>query len=399
MVLVCFSVLHRHPPGCLYANILEFVNAKVKDRLEKNHHKLTMMQFLAQLRTGNLCEDAAYCQVHKRRCKLTRTKLHVAGPPCIDWSSQWSKAGKRFGKTFVCTLAWYALMVLLLPELIIHENVEAYDVTILQTFLAAEYCVHTAVFCASTFGWPVRRVRRITMCLRLDLLLQVVHPWTEFIASCHRVSGISWKAFAMNTVGLQSELQDELAWARGRKASLYNADDADLRGVLAAECQPWGISVSGVLALVNESIWTRALIASEARRLFMYRELNSNRGYSQEFMVCCPGQDPLTHPFLSGTQAMGAIISSSSVVWADGLAEPRWLVPSELLLTQGFVSQPEHHSIAGFSTPFSRWRPGRQRQHVLSQAGNSMNVQVMGHLIVITFLNFLNRNHLLTLLL
>ena len=100
---------------------------------------------------------------------------------------------------------------------------------------------------------------------------------------------------------------------------------------------------------------------------------------------------------------MGTIISSTTILWGDGLAEPRFLHPFELLLSQGFISQPEHvfidgklapllpppsppsprHSSSyflihhGMRTQFSSCRPGRSRAAMIHQAGNTMNVQVM----------------------
>ena len=268
------------------------------------------------------------------------------------------------------------MRLLLLEEFVVHENVETFDVQILLDFFAAAYCIHTAVFCCSALGWPVRRNRRITICIRLDMLLNVTFSWSDYVHSCKRVCEVSWKIFvAQRNVDLL--LERELLWATNRRDSLARIPDESLLAVISQECLPWRVNPNRVLKLVKESKYTRSLIASEARRLYMYRQLNKTRGGSPDLMICCPGRDPLTHPHLSGCATMSTVISSTSLLWADGLTPARSLSPAEVLASQGFCTLPEHVTYPGMETSFFWDREGRGRSGC-AQAGNAMNVQVMG---------------------
>ena len=366
----------KHPPQCLFSDITEFITAEVFKRLKKCCHKLTLPQLVQQMRTGQFCQlSGPECKVHKRPCRLQRGHLHIGGPPCTDWSSQWYKHLKSLGPTYIATLAWFCLRLELREECVIHENVLGFDMEILKAFLSGMYAVHTAEFCVSQLGWPIRRPRRITILLRLDTYFRVCCPWSEFVSSCFRVTGMNFKQFIVNTASLPQELAAELGWAQARKTSLFNVLDADLLQVLSEECAPWGVDPDLVLQLVLESRWTKALLPSEARRLFGYRKLNQRRGGKPSLLVCCPGQEPTLHPQMSADDAISTLISSTAMLWVD--AAGRWLTPMEMLSLQGFMTRPEHCAFPGMSSNFMAHRE-RDRTAVIHQAGNTMHCQVMG---------------------
>ena len=215
---------------------------------------------------------------------------------------------------YFATIAWIAMRLLLLEEFIVHENIELFDISILITFFSDIYYINSAVFCVASLGWPVKRNRRITIMVRLDMLLHIHFGWSDFVHSCRRTCATSWKIF-LSQHERDRLLESELLWSANRKESLAHVPDSDLLSVLEAECGPHDIPARKVLKLVNESRFTRSLNPAEARRLWQYRRLNKRRGGSRSFMVCCPGQDPITHPQLSGTPVTAKQIKRAWILY------------------------------------------------------------------------------------
>eukprot|EP00973_Karenia_brevis_P005292 724408-Karenia_brevis.AAC.1 len=63
----------------------------------------------------------------------------------------------------VAFMAWVALRLALQQAVIVHENVEGFDMDLLRDSLGEIYDIQTCVLDAVDFGWPVRRVRRYSV--------------------------------------------------------------------------------------------------------------------------------------------------------------------------------------------------------------------------------------------
>ncbi len=190
--------------------------------------------------------------------------------------------------------------------------------------------------------------------------------------SCRRVCRYSWQDFLCASA---ADIEKSLRWAENRTKSMVHLSGDALRAALEYECSLWDADVDEVLAVALESRQTRSLNPAECRRLTEYKALCKSKGHSLSNLVAYVGQEPGPHPQMSFGPCMHTLIKSSSIVWADGEA-CRPMDPVEMLCCQGFVS---HTSLGdGFMTSsFLRDRP-RDRKAVISQAGNSMPVPMVG---------------------
>ena len=131
--------------------------------LEAKDKRLTLEALMPMLKKGAV-KQSAFCIVHQRECSVRATSLHVAGPPCVDWSPI-GKQQQVAGPTIVYFAAWVGLRRLLEEPQVIHENVTRFDAEILEQTLGDKYTVATAELDSPNFGMPVRRDRRYTVLL------------------------------------------------------------------------------------------------------------------------------------------------------------------------------------------------------------------------------------------
>lgn len=78
-----------NPPGCIFTNIMSFLSPRVQGTLQGPGGALLMHEDLRQLfLKRGVITLRAYCAVHQKQCVAARSHVHVAGTPCVDWSSQ-----------------------------------------------------------------------------------------------------------------------------------------------------------------------------------------------------------------------------------------------------------------------------------------------------------------------
>eukprot|EP00973_Karenia_brevis_P038790 5353059-Karenia_brevis.AAC.1 len=65
--------------------------------------------------------------------------------------------------SIVAFMSWLALRLALQEPVIVHENVEGFDLKLLEDGLGKEYNIQSCILDSVDFGWPVRRVRRYTI--------------------------------------------------------------------------------------------------------------------------------------------------------------------------------------------------------------------------------------------
>ena len=128
-----------------------FVNPAILFRLVKYCNGMTSAQFKEQFAIGNFILSSAYCRVHNKRCRAKRACCHAAGPPCIDWSSQWRGHTQQLGSSFLPTIAWIAQRLTLLEEFIVHGNIAAFPAALLEDLMGVA-CAVFPPWCALG-GW------------------------------------------------------------------------------------------------------------------------------------------------------------------------------------------------------------------------------------------------------
>lgn len=172
---------------------------------------------------------------------------------------------------------------------------------------------------------------------------------------------------------------------------------ADARFPVAAEEKwselEWAVARKNSLSYIGTRAFERtvdssrpyfeSLTAPEQKILDDYYIFHNDRGGVEENQgfVCMLNQRPSAgRQITSATNNMYTLISNPSLHWITAL--DRWMLPIEHLLVQGFpVIKELTFPGAAEATPacsFTKSLSGRTRRDVCAQAGNSMQVCVVG---------------------
>lgn len=318
-------------------------------------------------RTGHCVVCAAKKGLKLCLCVLVSCALHVAGPPCTDFSPQGGRQ-RHWGGTFACTLLWIVQRIQLDEDYWIHENVVQYDNGLLLVLLSPMFVIVSCEIDPLNLGWPASRPRRLTIGINKRLFKQFVAPLSVFVKICSRECALTcFDFFVADTVALSYDL----AWSRNRPSSCVKAHN--LQHVR---------TVSEILyAYCLQSEWAMSLGLEDLNFLGGYRQLN-RRGRRAIFYL---NQDPDTHEQWSRTknEILPTIIANATLMWCEfpDRSLSRLVCACEMLLFQGFVACDGIASY-GESSSFLRHSGCRTRPSMVRQSGNSMNSHVMGLLIV-----------------
>ena len=132
----CVSELTLHPGGaqCIFADISDCLIPSVKKIIKEAVAKKQVppMKFMKSILSTPHCLNLKqWCARHNRICEVKSGKFHIAGPPCVDFSSL--GAGKATdGDTMLPWYAWVALRLHFMEPMILHENVERFDPKLLE---------------------------------------------------------------------------------------------------------------------------------------------------------------------------------------------------------------------------------------------------------------------------
>eukprot|EP00971_Amphidinium_carterae_P144799 2868950-Amphidinium_carterae.3 len=154
-----------HPPECLFGDMCDVINKKVKQTLLSNVSKMSFENLVKVASRSQFCESECWCLQHDQMCKPVRVDLHVAGPPCVDFSRQGQQQGVN-GPSILCFVCWCAQRLSLGDKAILHENVAQFPVHLLERFFSDTYIVQTVVVNSAILGHACDRERRLTWLLR-----------------------------------------------------------------------------------------------------------------------------------------------------------------------------------------------------------------------------------------
>ena len=363
----------------MFDNMLDFIPASMLAQLTPamDQRKYSQDQLVNLVLSGSLVQAFAPCIVHKHCrsvCRAARAFIHCAGPPCVDWSTQNTRGERgQFGPTFLVTLTWCAQRLLIKEPVLLHENILAFDLEVLIACLGAVYCLFPGELDVASLGWPVHRRRRLTLCIRKDLMQTVHYPWHVFLRNCCRVTTACWLEFTHHTHEIH--IQETLDWMRSRPTSMYNMSRRQRKAAIRDECEEWGANMKAVLRAADQSPFTHALLASECRRLVEYRRLANASEHGCKYLCCLLGQEPGPHAQYSTSPVLNTIIRKTVIAWADPVLRP--LTGFELMSAQGFVTHPSC-SLGGVLSSSFLLNRSRHRAAVGEQAGNSMPVNFVG---------------------
>ena len=97
--------------------------------------------------------------------------------------------------------------------IIIHENVEQFNLQLLRDCLGDLYSIDTCLLKPDQLGWPVRRPRRYTVLVNLQKASSSGCSPADFVPTICRTIGCTFRDFLCAD---ESVLEKELAWARAR---------------------------------------------------------------------------------------------------------------------------------------------------------------------------------------
>ena len=224
------------PPQHLFGNIELFCSPKTQAKLN-GLPKETKMEFLEDLilnTPGAVLTHTSACVSCTTRCypstccAMRHTYLHIAGTPCKDFSTQNNSWPGLGGKTTRHLLIWVALMRLVLPLVIICENVPSFPLRILVKYLPM-YAIDTVVLSNLGFGHCIERRRRYTT-LHLRSEVRLVRELACIEPCLGRDRDTQSHTWSQYLVAQDGELAQELGWASARfpgaAPSTMSGDDA-----------------------------------------------------------------------------------------------------------------------------------------------------------------------------
>ena len=154
--------------------------------------------------------------------RLVPTDVHVAGTTCTDHSLL-GTLNRDDGKNAKCDFVWVAIMRELRPPVIVHENVVGFGFSGLQADLGDLYVICPSRFCASDFGFPIRRPRQMCVLVLRDWVVaglraaghsdkcsdsslrRLVDLEATLRSCCVRTHALHWRHFLVATDADQEE--------------------------------------------------------------------------------------------------------------------------------------------------------------------------------------------------
>ena len=153
-------------------------------------------------------DDVAYCYRCKQFCRVhgpdgldpNYCRVKAAGTTCTSWSQMNHSQGKQLvSKTALPFFVWALQTLASMPDLIIHECVASFDISILTVIFGAMYTICSTVFGPDDLGIPSSRTRRWTIMMRKDKLRETI-PFAPdgfgrlFFRKCTLPGGVYWCA-------------------------------------------------------------------------------------------------------------------------------------------------------------------------------------------------------------
>lgn len=378
-------IVKPNGPECIFGNITQFFKNSIQGFVQSMEKKpsIALMDIMKPvIMSENSVQPYGWCLKHHRMCKLQVAARHFAGTACTDHSDMGDRQGLE-GKTTLFFLCWIALRLMLQEAVIVQENVCNFQVTYLTMFLDKYYYVDSVKECSTNFGWPGVRLRQWVVMRHRTKTLAFRSPLNVFTQLFHRKEireeeGVEWETFFCAD---EEKVKAELAWAAGRPGSRSHKRES-----------PDGTG----LAITDSNAFEWALTETEYTWLQTYKINYPGRCYSLN-------QNPIGFATKSPSQkVLHTVIKNCHLIWGDSVHErlqklgtqtiwkcDRWLIPEELLFSQGFPVFPWMRNSEHASWTINRNEFGlteRSRHAVAGQAGNTMNLNVVGIIFLFTHL-------------
>eukprot|EP00959_Pyramimonas_sp_CCMP1952_P097124 2030086-Pyramimonas_sp.AAC.1 len=174
------------PPEHLFGDILDFVNPRCRSHFRQNYTRFSYEQLQGFINKGNFVKPTAPCVLHGGcECDARRADIHIAGPPCVDFSSMSSDTKALQGPQLSCLMIWIALRMAIMEPFILHENVAGVDnepIRPLIDVLSSVYIIQTCVFDSANLGHAAHRTRRLSWLIHKQyVVVEPSCPWPDSI--------------------------------------------------------------------------------------------------------------------------------------------------------------------------------------------------------------------------
>ena len=133
-------------------------------------------------------------------------ELHIAGPPCIDYSSM-GRQRRENGPTAIVFLLWTRAVRDQHPLVVVFENVVRFPITMLQLLLGDLYHIDHVVLDAIMTGGPCRR-RRLYCVLTLRGSVHLTRPLADLVKILDSCRGV---ALTGKDLAIQSQRGNQLS--------------------------------------------------------------------------------------------------------------------------------------------------------------------------------------------
>lgn len=352
--------IHPANPGHIFRDVEEQISNEAHQHIRAlkgtSHFTFQGMTRYLLSRT-DVVKSRVRCEKCNADCPLEKAGTVVAGIPCVNITPVGDQM-KYSGYSMTSWAVFFTVLMHLGDSLAIIECSSLIDPLQIENIVGNTYIMVYKAFCCTSIGWPNRRRRWYAILIhRCNVLLHCCHL-DSAINLFTRVCACTFNVFLVAT---QNELNEELQWALERRSSRLYGYSADEVACLDFPMED---------ALTN-------LESHLLERTYRANHPNTTYNLSQASFE--------TH----GTADVSHCMTHNGPDFVDEAR--RWFVPNERLLQLGFPVYDglasrtgECWPVCSFNVP--RTSSERTRQNLMNQAGNSMNLPVMGIMWVFAYL-------------
>ena len=112
--------------------------------------------------------------------------------------------------------AWVGMRLMLQETTWTHENITNMEDYLINDLLGHIYEIQRVDVASYDLGWPDQRIRAIRNAQHKTKTHGALEPWAVVCELFNRKCEITWREYFVAT---EADLEENLAWARGRSAS------------------------------------------------------------------------------------------------------------------------------------------------------------------------------------
>ncbi|CAK0793492.1 unnamed protein product [Prorocentrum cordatum] len=313
-----------------------------------------------------------------KQCVLECCDVHVAGVS----RKAFSKFGKREGvestEHMSAMAAWAATVRATKPKVVIFENSDRFREEILHSLFKDMYAIEGLKLGGPYFGWAGKRDRYCAVMVNKEFVTGVVFSMRNVLPLFHRALETTFMEFLVGHKDrrLGKQLEEELNWAAGRPTSRASKYQNVTELKEKAKYPYYDALTFGEIKFLDQYEVKGGL----EKRCAMLNQ-SEDRGYGIK-----SSEDGILHPLVRNPAIHFVVDTENNI--------KRWLSGYEMLVCQGFPVLNELANPGGELTracSFGRCLedndlPTRFRSTMVKQAGNTMQVPVVGAVLAYVYL-------------